>query len=316
MTNDVYLPTAVDAVADTAAATGAAVLLSGLRKRYGPTTAVDGVDLAIAPGEVVALLGPNGAGKSTTIDMMLGLTKPDAGSARVFGLGPQDAIRAGHVGAMLQIGQLLPDITVREVVALVASLHRHPLTVTEALQRAGIADLARRRAGKLSGGQMQRVRFAMAIVPDPDLVVLDEPTAGMDVESRVAFWQSMRRQAEVGKTVLFATHYLEEADEQADRVVMIRNGRVVADGSTTEIKSIVTERVIRATLPGAERAALQALPGVDRVDVHGTSVELHCTDSDAALRALLSAYADARHVEVTGADLTEAFLALTGGEDT
>ncbi|HEX6445802.1 MAG TPA: ABC transporter ATP-binding protein [Streptosporangiales bacterium] len=315
MTNNASLDTAVDAGPGAPAPTGAAVLLSGLRKRYGPTVAVDGVDLTIAPGEVVALLGPNGAGKSTTIDMMLGLTKPDAGSARVFGRAPHDAIRAGHVGAMLQIGQLLPDITVREVVALVASLHRHPLPVTEALERAGIADLAKRRAGKLSGGQMQRVRFAMAIVPDPDLVVLDEPTAGMDVESRLAFWQSMRRQAEAGKTVLFATHYLEEADEQADRIVMIRKGQIVADGSTTEIKSIVTERVIRATLPHADRSALQALPGVERADVHGTSVEMHCTDSDAALRALLSGYADARHVEVTGADLTEAFLALTSGED-
>ncbi|MGH3096706.1 MAG: ABC transporter ATP-binding protein, partial [Streptosporangiales bacterium] len=226
---------------------GAAVALAGLRKTYGPTIAVDGVDLVVAPGEVVALLGPNGAGKSTTIDMMLGLTRPDTGTSALFGLDPRQAIQAGHVGAMLQIGQLLPDVTVKEVVSLVASLHTHPLLVTEALERAGIPDLAKRKAVKLSGGQMQRVRFAMAIVADPDLLVLDEPTAGMDVSSRVAFWKAMRAQAESGRTVLFATHYLEEADEQADRIVMIRAGRIVADGSTTEIKSIVTERLIRAT---------------------------------------------------------------------
>lgn len=293
---------------------GAAIALSGLRKAYGPTVAVDGVDLVVAPGEVVALLGPNGAGKSTTIDMMLGLAVPASGSARLFGLEPGEAIARGHVGAMLQLGDLLPDATVRELVSLVASLHRHPLPVQEALERAGIPELAKRKAEKLSGGQMQRVRFAMAVVADPDLLVLDEPTAGMDVSSRVAFWKAMRAQADTGRTVLFATHYLEEADEQADRIIMIKSGRIVADGSTTQIKSIVTERVIRATLPGSDRVALAALPGVDAASVHGNSIELACTDADAALRALLAAHEDARDIEVTGAGLTDAFLALTAGE--
>lgn len=294
---------------------GAAVTLTGLRKAYGRTVAVDGVDLTIAPGEVVALLGPNGAGKSTTIDMMLGLSRPDAGTAEIFGRSPQDAIGEGHVGAMLQIGQLLPDITVREVVALVASLHRLSLPVGEALERAGIAELARRRAGKLSGGQMQRVRLAMAIVPDPELIVLDEPTAGMDVESRIAFWASMRSEARAGKTVLFATHYLEEADEHADRIVMIRGGRVVADGSATEIKAIGTMHVIRATLADVDTDRLAELPGVASASRHGTSVELRCSDSDAALYALLERHHGVRHIEVSGADLTEAFLTLTSGED-
>ncbi|MQA78170.1 MAG: ATP-binding cassette domain-containing protein [Streptosporangiales bacterium] len=297
------------------AAGGVAVALTGLRKAYGSAVAVDGVDLTIAPGEVVALLGPNGAGKSTTIDMMLGLSRPDAGTAEIFGLAPQAAVGGGHVGAMLQLGQLLPDVTVKEVVALVASLHKSPLPVGETLERAGIADLAKRKAGKLSGGQMQRVRFAMAIVPDPELVVLDEPTAGMDVASRVAFWTSMRAEARAGKTVLFATHYLEEADEQADRIVMIRRGRIVADGSATELKAIGTMRVIRATLADVDADRLAALPGVESVSRHGTSVELRCSDSDAALYALLEQHRDVRHIEVSGADLTEAFLTLTSGDD-
>lgn len=290
---------------------GAAIALSGLRKRFGQTVAVGGVDLTVAPGEVVALLGPNGAGKSTTIDMLLGLATPDDGTAHVFDRTPHQAIATGHVGAMLQIGQLLPDITVKEIVTMIASLHRHPLTVVDALERAGVADLAGRRAGRLSGGQMQRVRFAMAIVADPDLIVLDEPTAGMDVESRLAFWQSMRAQAQGGKTVLFATHYLEEADEHADRIVVMNGGLIVADGSTTEVKSIVSGRVVRATLPRADEQALHELPGVEQAAVHGSSVELRCTDSDATLRALLAQYPDARDIEVSGADLTDAFLALT-----
>ncbi|MGH3094782.1 MAG: ABC transporter ATP-binding protein [Streptosporangiales bacterium] len=294
---------------------GAAIALSGLRKTYGQTVAVDGVDLVVAPGEVVALLGPNGAGKSTTIDMLLGLAVPAAGSARLFGLPPTEAIARGHVGAMLQLGDLLPEVTVKELVSLVASLHRHPLPVGEALERAGILELAKRKAEKLSGGQMQRVRFAMAVVADPDLLVLDEPTAGMDVSSRVAFWNAMRAQAGAGRTVLFATHYLEEADEHADRIIMITSGRIVADGSTTQIKSIVTERVIRATLPGADHGVLAALPGVETVQVHGNSIELACADADAALRALLRAHEDARDIEVTGAGLTDAFLALTAEEN-
>jgi ABC-2 type transport system ATP-binding protein len=294
---------------------GAAVDLMGLAKSYGPVRAVDGVDLRIVPGEVVALLGPNGAGKSTTIDMLLGLATPDDGAARVFGRSPNEAIRRGYVGAMLQIGELLPRATVREVVHLTAALHGQAGNVDAALEQAGIADLARRRTSKLSGGQAQRVRFAMAIATDPDLLVLDEPTAGMDVETRQAFWASMRAQAAAGRTVLFATHYLEEADEHADRIVLLRSGRVVADGSITEIKQLARGRTIRATLTGADTATLAGLPGVEHAERHGETVVLSCTDSDAALRALLSAEPEARHVEVSGADLTDAFLSLTKGDE-
>jgi ABC-2 type transport system ATP-binding protein len=290
------------------------VLLRSLRRTYGSVVAVDGLSLRIAPGETVALLGPNGAGKSTTIDMLLGLSRPDSGEVRLFGQAPEEAIRAGRVGAMLQNAGLPPDLTVGEVVEMVASLHRAPMPAEQALERAGVGDLAGRRAARLSGGQRQRVCFALALVPDPDLLVLDEPTAGMDVESRRAFWQAMREQTEAGRTVLFATHYLQEADGYADRIVLVRSGRIVADGPANEIKAQAGRRTIRATLSGLDgqrRALLAALPGVVSVEPRGEAVLLSCSDSDAALRALLACAPDARDIEVSGVGLEDAFLSLT-----
>jgi ABC-2 type transport system ATP-binding protein len=292
-------------------ATGTAVTLRGLRKSFGDVIAVDGVDLVVAPGEVVALLGPNGAGKTTTIEMLLGLRQPDGGIARVFDLDPHEAVRTGRVGAMMQTGGLVGDVSVREVVHLIASMHSAPLTVARALELAGISDLANRKIKTLSGGQRQRVLFALAVVPDPDLIVLDEPTVAMDVESRHAFWATMREFASRGKTVLFATHYLEEADDFADRVVLMAAGRVVADGPPTEIKAMVGTRTIRATLPDAPIEELERLPGVTRAELRGESVVLACTDSDAAIRALLARFPEARDIEISGAGLEEAFLELT-----
>jgi ABC-2 type transport system ATP-binding protein len=290
-----------------------AVALRGLTKRYGPVTAVDDLDLTIRPGEVVALLGPNGAGKSTTIDMLLGLARPDAGTATLFGLAPHEAIRRGRVGALLQSGGLLPDLTVGEIVHLAGSLHRTHRPIREVLDRAGIADLAGRRVGRLSGGQQQRVRFAMALVADPDMIVLDEPTTGLDVEARRAFWVQLREETRRGRTVIFATHYLDEADAYADRIVLLRAGRVVADGTASQIKTVVSGRTIRATLPGADLAALAALPGVDQVEGRGESVLMHCADSDLALRALVRS-TPARDIEVVSRGLEDAFIALTVGE--
>jgi ABC-2 type transport system ATP-binding protein len=291
---------------------GAAVMLAGLRKHYGQVRAVDGVDLVIAPGEVVALLGPNGAGKSTTVDMLLGLTRPDAGTVTVFGASPHEAVSAGSIGAMLQGGALLDDATVGETVAMVASLHRKPLPVAEALRRTGIEDLASRRCNKLSGGQKQRVRFAVALVSDPDLLVLDEPTAAMDVASRRDFWRSMRTFTDSGRTVLFATHYLEEAENYADRVVLMRAGAVVADGSVAEVTSLVAGRVLRAAVPGASEQVLRTLPGASEVEVRGEQVSISSRDSDATLRALLQTFPQARDIEVTAVGLEGAFLSLTG----
>jgi ABC-2 type transport system ATP-binding protein len=292
-----------------------AVEFAALRKTYGPITAVDGIDLDIAPGEVVALLGPNGAGKSTTIDLLLGLSRPDGGSVTVFGDTPRAACAAGRVGAMLQTGTLPIDFTVREVVDVIRALSPHPLPADEVLKRARIEDIAGQRTQKLSGGQRQRVRFALAIAADPALVVLDEPTVAMDVETRHLFWAAMRAWAAEGRTVIFATHYLEEADDFADRIVLMRRGTIVADGPTTEVKAMAGGRVIRATLPTTvPTAELDALPGVAAVERHGGAVLLRCPDSDAALRALLAGQPDAADIEVTGGGLEEAFLALTADE--
>ncbi|HEY3959221.1 MAG TPA: ABC transporter ATP-binding protein [Solirubrobacteraceae bacterium] len=290
--------------------------LDGLVKSFhgpdGPIRAVRGIDVLIAAGETVALLGPNGAGKSTTIDMLLGLLAPDSGSVSVFGRSPTDAVAQGAVGAMLQTGALIKDLSVRELVTMVASLYPAPLDVDEVLELTGVAQIAAQRTNKLSGGQTQRVRFAVALVSDPELLVLDEPTAAMDVEGRHSFWTTMREFAARGRTIVFATHYLEEADAYADRAVLMAHGRIVADGPTNEIKAMVGTRTIRATLPGADTDALAALPGVSGAERRGEAAILSCTDSDAAIRALLASYPGARDIEIAAAGLEQAFLELTG----
>jgi ABC-2 type transport system ATP-binding protein len=303
-------------VADATVSRSAGISLRGLHKTFkspqGHVHAVNGVDVDIAPGETVALLGPNGAGKSTTIDMLLGLLRPDEGSVSLFGMTPDKAIAAGAIGAMLQTGAVLRDLTVRELIDMMGSLFPHPFGVDETLEMAGITDIAARKTHRLSGGQTQRVRLAVALVSNPDLLVLDEPTVAMDVESRRAFWANMRTFAQSGKTVVFATHYLEEADAYADRIILMSRGRVVADGPATEIKATVGLRTIRATLPGADVAAIARLEGVTNVDTRGEAVIINCSDSDGALRAFLPAFPDARDIEVSGAGLEDAFLQLTG----
>jgi ABC-2 type transport system ATP-binding protein len=289
--------------------------LRGLAKSFhgphGPIKAVDGIDCAIDAGETVALLGPNGAGKSTTIDMLLGLLAPDAGSVSVFGRSPERAVAEGAVAAMLQGGDLIRDLSVGELVRMIASLYPASLDVGEVLELTGVQGIADQRTQKLSGGQTQRVRFAVALVSDPELLVLDEPTVAMDVEARRDFWATMRAFAGRGKTILFATHYLEEADAYADRVVLMAQGRLVADGPPTEIKAMVGGRTIRATLPDVAEAELVALPGVSRAERHGPTVTLACNDSDAAIRALLASHPDARDLEIAAAGLEQAFIELT-----
>ena len=291
------------------------IALQGLVKSFqgpdGLVPAVQALDLSIERGETVALLGPNGAGKSTTLDMLLGLTEPDAGAVSVFGADPHEAIAAGQIGAMLQTGGLIPDLSVRELVSMFASLYLLPLDARDVLERTGVAGLADKRTQTLSGGQTQRVRLALALVSDPDLLVLDEPTVGLDVEARRGFWETMRAFAARGKTVVFATHYLEEADAYADRVVLMAHGEVVADGPTTEIKAMVGVQNIRATLPGVDPEALATLPGVTKAERHGDTIILTCSDSDAAIRALLGSYDAARNIQITGAGLEQAFVALT-----
>ena len=277
--------------------------------------AVRGIDVSIERGETVALLGPNGAGKSTTIDMVLGLISPDSGTVSLLGGPPKEAVARGMVGTMLQSGALIRDVTPRELIAMMAALHPHPLEVDEALELAGVTEVAGRRTQKLSGGQAQRVRFALALVPDPPVMILDEPTVGMDVEARRAFWLSVRAFAARGKTIIFATHYLEEADAYADRAVLMSHGRIVADGPTSEIRARVGTRTIRATLPDADLTALASLPGVTAADRRGEAIVLICTDSDAAIRALVDNYPDARDMEIASAGLEDAFIELTGDRD-
>jgi ABC-2 type transport system ATP-binding protein len=289
-----------------------AATFAAVSKRYGPVTALDGVDFEIRRGETVALLGPNGAGKSTTIGLLLGLERLDSGRIAVLGGSPEHAVAAGRVAAMLQEGGLPPGATVAELVDFVRQLYPRPLPLGEVLELAGLGDLAGRRSERLSGGQAQRVRFALAIAGNPELAFLDEPTTGMDVEARHAFWDRMRAFAAQGRTVLFATHYLEEADAVADRVLALQRGRVVADGPVTAIKARSSRRVVRCTLPGADSRTLGRLPGVTEVSLHGDSVRLTTGDADATVRALFATGLPVRDLEVSGGGLEEAFLALTG----
>ena len=292
----------------------AATTLTGVTKtfpgKHGRVEAVRGVDLEIAPGEVVAFLGPNGAGKTTTIDMILGLSEPTTGNVTVFGMTPHAAVARGLVAAVMQTGGLLKDLTVRESVEYVAALFPDARPVDDVLATAGITDLADRRLGKCSGGEQQRVRFAMALVPDPALIVLDEPTTGMDVNARRAFWEAIHADAARGRTILFATHYLEEADAWADRVVVMRDGEIVADGSSSDIRAAGGGRRVSATWPDADIALVEAIEGVSGVDVHGDQIVVHTSDSDAVARELLTR-TTAHSLDIASRGIEDAFVELT-----
>lgn len=283
---------------------------TGAVKAFGAVRAVDGVDLEIGRGETVALLGRNGAGKSTTISLLLGLNEPDEGTVALFGGPPEAAVRAGRVGAMLQETRPVPRVTVRELVSFVAGRYPAPLPVADALELAGIGDLAGRRVDRLSGGQVQRVRFAVALAGNPDLIVLDEPTAALDVEARRAFWDSMRSYARRGHTVLFSTHYLEEADAHADRILVIDHGRLVADGTGEQLKRSVGGNLVSFDLAGRGTEGLTLLPGVVSVEVRGDRALLRTDDSDATVLALAGLGA-IRGLEVVPASLDDAFMVLT-----
>src|SRR6266542_1759097 len=296
-----------------AMANDVAVRVDGVVKRYGEVTALDGASFQIRKGETVALLGPNGAGKSTTVGILLGLLRPDAGRAQLFGGSPHEATAAGRVGAMLQHGDLPEGATVAELVRLVHDLYPAPGPLEETLELAGLTSIAGRRVERLSGGQAQRVRYALAIAGAPELLFLDEPTVGMDVQARQAFWRGARQLAGRGATVLFATHYLEEADDHADRIVVLVDGRVVADGPATAIKANARTRRVSATVAAVHDALLRGLPGVRGLQRHGESVLLESADADATVRALFASGVEVRDLEVTGADLEQAFLTLTNG---
>ncbi len=288
----------------------AALELHGVHKCFGQVRAVRGIDLTIRRGEMAAFLGPNGAGKTSTIDMVLGLSRPSSGEVRVCGCTAQEAVRRGLVSAVMQSGGLPKDLTVGETLRYIAELFPTHRPITEIAERSGLSSLESRMVGKCSGGEQQRLRFAIALLSEPELLVLDEPTQGMDVEGRRDFWAAMREDVSRGRTVLFATHYLEEADAYADRIVLVRAGEVVADGPAAEVRAMASGRTVRVTLPGAASEELARLPGVDGVEIRGATVVIHARDADAVARYLLNETA-ARDLEITSHNLGQVFLALT-----
>src|ERR1700759_260153 len=297
-------------------ATGTPVVsFENVRKTYGKVRAVDGLTMELRPGETVAFLGPNGAGKSTSLDMLLALRKPTSGRIERFGSGPYHAIKNGRVGAMLQSGGLMPEVTVRELVTLVTGFHPKPEPVEQTMRRAGITKFADQRVDKLSGGQTQRVRFALAIVGNCALIVLDEPTTAMDVETRRAFWDNMKVEVAEGKTLLFATHYLEEADQAADRILVINRGRLLADGTPAEIKARAGAKRISFHLDQIDEPFLLGLPALVNVEIRHDLVQIQSSDSDRTLYAVLDAGYRPRDLEVSSLGLEQAFLAITAEDD-
>jgi ABC-2 type transport system ATP-binding protein len=289
--------------------------LDGVTRRYGQVTAVDGLSLQINSGETVALLGPNGAGKTTTVELLLGLADPDQGVVRLFGGPPADAVAAGRVGAMLQDAGLPQGARVAELIGLVRSLYPQPLSLTDALRLADLEDVANRRVERLSGGQRQRVRLALAVAGNPALLVLDEPTAALDVDARRGFWQRVRGYVSAGRTVLFATHRLEEADAVADRVVVIGGGRLLAVGTPEQVKAQAAGRsTVSLAADGLSRYLLENLPAVETVRHDRGRLTLQTTDPDATVRALLQQAPNVQGLEVRRAGMEEAFLQLTHEE--
>lgn len=291
-----------------------AVELRGVTKSFGSVHAVKGIDVQIGAGEIVALLGANGAGKTTTLDMVLGLTEPTSGDISVFGHKPRHAIKDAKVSALLQTGGLLDDIKVGETIDYVASTYSSTMG-RKALDLAGIGHLADRKVHKCSGGEQQRLKFALALLPDPDLLILDEPTTGMDVSARRSFWERMKDQAREGRTILFATHYLAEAEDFSERVVLMHQGTVVADGPTAEIQRITGARTISADVTDQNQilADLQARFADVSYREDLTRFAVTTSDSDEVARYLLGRDG-VSNLEISTPSLEDAFVSLTGEE--
>jgi ABC-2 type transport system ATP-binding protein len=288
-----------------------AIEVHHVEKRYGAVVALDDVNLGVEAGEVVAVLGPNGAGKSTLVSLLLGLRAPDRGAVRVLGGTPAAAAAAGRFGAMLQTGQLKENTTVERLVGLFAGLYPQPMPVREALGRAGVTDLARTKTNRLSGGQAQRVRFALAIVGKPELLFLDEPTSAMDIAARQAFWTSMREWADAGRTVLFSSHHLDEVEAVADRVIVLHRGRTVADAEPAALRRASGAATVRFELEHPRRQRLASLPGVTSAAVDGRKILLRTNDTDATIAAIYAAGLVPSGLAIEHTGLADVFLALT-----
>ncbi len=284
--------------------------LRGVSKNYGAVRALDDVSLAIHAGEVVALLGPNGAGKTTAVSLLLGLLRPTAGTVRLFGENPKEAANRVKVGAMLQISGVPETLKVKEHLDLFRSYYPNPLGAADVLELAGLAEVADRPYGKLSGGQQQRLHLALALCGNPDLVFLDEPTTGLDVGSRRALWETIRGFVQGGRTVVLTTHYLEEADALADRVVVVDHGRIIAEGTPSAIKAQTAGRKIRA-VTRLSAAFVENLPGVTSVRRDGAAFEILAVEAESVVLELLTNDPSLSGLEVVSAGLEDAFLALT-----
>jgi ABC-2 type transport system ATP-binding protein len=284
--------------------------LDNATKRYGAVTAIDRLDFALAAGQVTALLGPNGAGKTTAVRLMLGLAAPTAGTARLFGADPRRRVARRRVGVMLQVSKVPETLRVVEHIRLFSSYYDLPLSVPAVVERAGLAGLEQRLFGKLSGGQRQRLLFALAICGNPDLLVLDEPTVGLDVESRRAFWREMRLLAAQGRSLLLTTHYIDEADALANRVVILQNGRILADGTASAINARVAGRHIRC-ITSLGSAELAGMSGVTAVHLEQEVSVLLVTDAESVARDLLARDPSLTALEISRLGLEDAFVALT-----
>jgi ABC-2 type transport system ATP-binding protein len=300
-----------NAVPAAAAAHGQPVAaLHNIVKRYGATTALDGLNLSLHAGEIVALLGPNGAGKSTAVRLMLGLAAPTSGTVRIFGGDPRNAEARTRVGAMLQVARITDSLKVREHLDLFRSYYPNPLSLAEVVSIAKLEGVEDRKFGKLSGGQKQRVLFALALCGDPDLIFLDEPTVGMDIEARRGLWQQIRSLAERGKTVLLTTHYLEEADALADRVIVMNRGHVVSEGSPAEVKRFSGGRRIKCRTR-LSTTFLEGLSGVTSVERHGDLATVTAQNAEVVVRTMLLEDEQLSGLEIASPALEDAFLALT-----
>jgi ABC-2 type transport system ATP-binding protein len=284
--------------------------LSAVTKNYGSRRALDGIDLSVGKAEILAVLGPNGAGKTTAVKLLLGLLDPDSGAVRVFGKDPREARGRERSGAMLQVARVPETLRVREHIDLFSSYYPRPLSITETLEAAGVAELANRKFGELSGGEKQRALFALALCGNPDLLFLDEPTVGMDVEARRGMWKQIRALAAHGKSVLLTTHYLEEAEALADRIVVLHHGRVIENGTAAEIKSRVAGQIVKCRT----RLTIEDLmrfSHVTEVCCEGGVTEIRTSSSDDVLRQLVLTDPGASGIELKNSGLEEAFLALT-----
>ena len=290
---------------------GIAVTLDRVTKRFGSVTAVESVSLTVRRGETVALLGPNGAGKTTAIALLLGLRPPSSGTVRIFGADPRTASTRSRMGAMLQESGVPLTLTVREVVDFFGAMYPDPLSATDAVFTADLLHRADARVATLSGGEKQRLYFAVALVGRPDLLFLDEPTVALDIETRRRFWTKIRAQVARGTTIVLTTHYLEEADALADRVIVIDHGRIIAEGTPEAVKARVGGRYMRFRAPALSHAELERLPGVQWVSHDGAMWSVLTTQPEAGPAQLFAGGATIEQLEVTDAGLEEAFLALT-----